>query len=218
MQGIGSRSSGTGRPSTPVLAPSQVARPGRKVRQREPGPPHFGGGPSSARPLGAGGRGGFPAVGRFWHDSCQPTKSPVLVQGSARWSFTHPCPAPPSGDRPCVDSRRWVQGSRMRLVEDKKTVLVVDDNRDNRVILSTILDSAGYRVRQASDGAEAVRHVRRGGVDVVLMDLCMPGMDGWQATRAIRADPRTVHVPVIAVTALSSHRGRPLLETGDWDG
>lgn len=106
----------------------------------------------------------------------------------------------------------------MRIVEDRKTVLVVDDNRDNRVILSTILDSAGYRVYQASDGEEAVRLVRRGGVDVVLMDICMPGMDGWQATSAIRADPETAQVPVIAVTALSSHRGRPLLETGDWDG
>lgn len=106
----------------------------------------------------------------------------------------------------------------MQIGEDRKTVLVVDDNRDNRVILSTILDSAGYRVYQASDGEEAIRLVRRGGVDVVLMDICMPGMDGWQATRAIRADPALAHVQVVAVTALSSHRGRPLLETSDWDG
>lgn len=106
----------------------------------------------------------------------------------------------------------------MHRTESRTTVLVVDDNSDNRIILSTILEAAGYGVRQASDGAEAVRLVRLGGADVVLMDLCMPGMDGWQATREIRGDPSTAHVPVIAITALTTHHGRPLCESGDWDG
>lgn len=105
----------------------------------------------------------------------------------------------------------------MQRAEQRKSVLVVDDNRDNRVILSKILESAGYGVHQASDCAQAVRLVRRGVADVVLMDLCMPRMDGWQATRVIRSDPAVAHVPIVAVTALASHRDGSLLEGGEWN-
>lgn len=105
----------------------------------------------------------------------------------------------------------------MQQDSERKSVLVVDDNRDNRNIFCTILAAAGYRVREAMDGEQAVRIVRSGGVDVVLMDLCMPRMDGWQATRLIRSDVETAHIPIVAVTALTAYEDGSPIEPGEWD-
>jgi CheY-like chemotaxis protein len=84
--------------------------------------------------------------------------------------------------------------------ESNPLVLVVDDFLDAREMYAEYFSFAGFRVAQASDGAEAVAKAFELIPDVVLMDLSLPGMDGWEATRRLKADPRTMHIPVIAVT------------------
>jgi CheY-like chemotaxis protein len=81
------------------------------------------------------------------------------------------------------------------------TALVADDSTLNRRLLSDLLESAGVTVFAASGGEEAIRMAREHRPDVVLMDLRMPDLDGLEATRRLRSDPATEHMPVIAVTA-----------------
>jgi two-component system cell cycle response regulator DivK len=89
-------------------------------------------------------------------------------------------------------------------------VLVVEDFADNRDLLTEYLTFRGFAVIAAADGESALRSVREHRPDVVLMDLRMPGLDGWQATRRLKADPATATVPVVAVTA---HALRPEVES-----
>jgi len=94
-------------------------------------------------------------------------------------------------------------------VQASGRILLVDDNETNRLFATTLLDSMGYTVETAEDGAQAIEAVRLGSYDAVLMDVQMPGVDGVQATRAIRAlgSPESA-VPIVAVTAnaLVGHR------------
>lgn len=83
----------------------------------------------------------------------------------------------------------------------RKTVLVVDDNSGNRTILTTALEHAGYRVFAAADGHEALEKAHWDRLDLVLLDLMMPGPDGWEVRGALAADPFTRDVPVLLVTA-----------------
>jgi two-component system, cell cycle response regulator DivK len=80
-------------------------------------------------------------------------------------------------------------------------ILLVEDNPDNRDMLSRRLLRRGCTVEFAGDGAEAVAAAQAAPPDLVLMDLSLPVMDGWEATRQLKADPRTSAVPVIALTA-----------------
>ena len=82
-----------------------------------------------------------------------------------------------------------------------RTILLVEDHEDNRIVYSTILEHFGYRVLLAGDGAEGVRMARESSPDLVLMDVSIPVMDGWQATATLKADPATARIPVIALTA-----------------
>ena len=82
-----------------------------------------------------------------------------------------------------------------------KTVLLVEDNEDNRIIYATALRYAGYRVIEAITGTEGVRRARDHVPDLILMDISVPELDGWEATAVIKADPRTRHIQVVAVTA-----------------
>jgi CheY-like chemotaxis protein len=84
---------------------------------------------------------------------------------------------------------------------DVKTVLVVDDNEDNRFLYHTMLSHVGYTVLEAHHGAEGVELAREYHPDLVLMDLAMPVLDGWGATRQIKAHTHTADIPVCAVTA-----------------
>lgn len=80
-------------------------------------------------------------------------------------------------------------------------VLLVEDNEDNRVIYATYLTHVGYRVLTAPDAETGLELARTQGPDVIVMDVGLPGMDGNAATRRLKADPVTRHIPVIALTA-----------------
>ena len=80
-------------------------------------------------------------------------------------------------------------------------LLLVEDNPENRDMLSRRLVRRGFELCFAADGAEAVTCTREQRPDLVLMDLSLPVMDGWEATRRIKADPQTGNIPVIALTA-----------------
>jgi two-component system cell cycle response regulator DivK len=85
--------------------------------------------------------------------------------------------------------------------QNGKTILLVEDNPHNRKIFSGMLNHAGFRVVEAVDGNEAMSKVASEKPDLVLMDLSIPGIDGWECTRRIKGDPATKQVPVIALTA-----------------
>ena len=83
-----------------------------------------------------------------------------------------------------------------------RTILLAEDNRTNRLVAESLLAKLGYRCVTAMDGLEAVERVRAGGIDCVLMDLMMPELDGFGATRAIRALPAPLcDTPIVALTA-----------------
>lgn len=81
------------------------------------------------------------------------------------------------------------------------TVLVVEDNDMNRDLFVRLLRAHGFGVLEAKDGREAIEKTRDRRPAVVLMDLRMPVMDGWEAARELKADESTAHIPIIAVTA-----------------
>lgn len=84
---------------------------------------------------------------------------------------------------------------------DATRVLVVDDDRDIRDLVTFKLEQAGYEVRQAEDGLQALDAVREWGPDLVVLDVMMPGLSGIDVTRELRADPATAATPVILLTA-----------------
>jgi CheY-like chemotaxis protein len=92
------------------------------------------------------------------------------------------------------------------------TVLLVEDNEMNRDMLSRRLQRRGFDVLTAVDGEEALRLTRERQPHIVLMDMSLPVLDGWEATRRLKADPATRHIPVIALTAhaLPAERDRAL--------
>lgn len=80
-------------------------------------------------------------------------------------------------------------------------VLYVEDNDDNVYVLKSRLSRAGFKVVIAADGAQGVEMAASEQPDLILMDLSLPVLDGWEATRRIKAAPETRHIPVIAITA-----------------
>jgi CheY-like chemotaxis protein len=90
---------------------------------------------------------------------------------------------------------------RPRSGEDSKAlVLLVDDYADNREAYALYLRHRGYRVEEAEDGHQALDRAFRTRPDLIVMDLSLPGLDGWQATRTLKKDRRTQEIPVIALT------------------
>ncbi len=86
-------------------------------------------------------------------------------------------------------------------------ILVVDDFLDNRQMYAEYLTFSGLRVEEAENGHEALEKAFAMLPDLIVMDLSLPGIDGWEATRRLKADPRTKRIPVIALTghALAGH-------------
>jgi two-component system cell cycle response regulator DivK len=91
-----------------------------------------------------------------------------------------------------------------------KRILVVEDQEDNRRILRDLFASASYETIEAHTGDEGVAMAETHRPDLILMDIQLPGIDGYEATRRIRANPELSHIPIIAVTsyALSGDAGR----------
>ncbi|MGD9617756.1 MAG: response regulator [Alphaproteobacteria bacterium] len=82
-----------------------------------------------------------------------------------------------------------------------KRILVIEDTEDNRQIVRDLLESAGYELIEALDGFEGVAAAEREHPDLILMDIQLPGIDGYEATRRIRAVSALAQVPIIAVTS-----------------
>lgn len=80
-------------------------------------------------------------------------------------------------------------------------ILVVEDNPDNRVLISDVLMSLDYDVSVAVDGQEGIAKTGSDKPDLILMDMSLPVLDGWEATRRLKADPLMSHIPIIALTA-----------------
>ena len=91
-------------------------------------------------------------------------------------------------------------------------ILLVEDQELNRDMLSRRLKKRGYEVSIAVDGAEGVEKARSESPDLILMDMSLPVMDGWEATRTLKADEATRSIPVVALTAhaMSTDRERAL--------
>lgn len=83
---------------------------------------------------------------------------------------------------------------------DRTAVLVVDDHEDTRDAYAALLERAGYRVLEASNGGEAIRVVREQWPDMILMDVGMPIVDGVEATESLRQYTETSRIPIVAIT------------------
>jgi two-component system cell cycle response regulator DivK len=90
---------------------------------------------------------------------------------------------------------------------ERQLVLVVEDYQDAREMYAAYLSFSGFEVAEAANGVEAVEKATELLPDIVLMDLALPRMDGWEATRRLKADARTRHIPIVALTghALAGH-------------
>jgi CheY-like chemotaxis protein len=88
----------------------------------------------------------------------------------------------------------------MKKTAPRVRVLVVDDYPDAREMYSEYLQFSGFDVVEASNGMEALQRAVADQPDIILMDLSLPVMDGWEATRRLKADTRTARIPVVALT------------------
>ena len=98
------------------------------------------------------------------------------------------------------------------MASNGKTVLLVEDNEDNRIVYSTILRHFGYAVTEALNGEEGIAKARAEKPDLILMDISIPVIDGWEATQVLKHDPATRDIPIIALTAhaLASDREKAM--------
>jgi CheY-like chemotaxis protein len=138
-----------------------------------------------------------PAPTRGWHGTCIPT-SPF---------------------RPAVGLGRIPCGHALNMTDIlMKTVLLVEDNEDNLVVYRTILEHVGYRVLEARDGEEGVLRAREDKPDLILMDISIPKIDGWEATQRLKSDPETREIPIIALTAHALEEDRQKATQAGCDG
>jgi CheY-like chemotaxis protein len=101
--------------------------------------------------------------------------------------------------------------------QSMQTIMLVEDNEASRDALSRRLERHGYRVLTAADGLEAVSIARDAGPDLILMDLGLPVLDGWDATRQLKQDEVTRHIPIIVLSAhaMTNDRDMALAAGGD---
>ena len=97
------------------------------------------------------------------------------------------------------------------------TILLVEDNELSRDALARRLARRGYQIVLAVDGAQAIEFARGEQPDLILMDLGLPRIDGWEATRHLKADPATRHIPIIVLSAhaMTNDRDKALQAGGD---
>jgi two-component system, cell cycle response regulator DivK len=89
-----------------------------------------------------------------------------------------------------------------------KKILLIEDNELNRDMLSRRLQKRGYEVVMAADGETGVAMAQAEAPGLILMDVSLPGIDGWEATRQLRAAPETRHIPILALTAYTTSGDR----------
>ena len=87
-------------------------------------------------------------------------------------------------------------------------VLIVDDERKNRDLLEVMLGGQGYELATVTCGEDALAHIAEHVPDIILLDVMMPGMDGYKVTAVLKADPVTAHVPIVLLTALDDRNSR----------
>lgn len=105
-------------------------------------------------------------------------------------------PAPPQPEGVCA-------GISLESPRSAGLVLIVDDVPDNLAVLHDALDAAGYTVLVATDGASALLRAVHADPDIVLLDAVMPGMDGFEVARRLKAGPETAHIPIVFMTGLT---------------
>ena len=121
---------------------------------------------------------------------------PLAAQAAA-----HPVVPPARYDAPPASAVRPVPPAEQHGTLRGHKVLIVDDDPRNAFVLTDVLEMHGVTVVQATDGRKAITELVAGGIDLVLMDVMMPQMDGYETTRAIRRMPEFARLPVITVTA-----------------
>ena len=94
------------------------------------------------------------------------------------------------------------------MCDDPATILIVDDEQSAREVLEALLEGEGYQLVSASSGVEGLAQAARCLPDVILLDVMMPGLDGFEVCRRLRADPRLAEVPILLVTALDDRASR----------
>lgn len=109
-----------------------------------------------------------------------------------------PAAAPPPSSKPASSRRSSASGP---------TILVVDDFDDNRLLYASTIAEAGYVVEQATNGQEALDKIGSRRPAIIIMDLSMPVLDGWETTRRIKSDPSTSDIVVIALTSHATNYG-----------
>lgn len=95
-----------------------------------------------------------------------------------------------------------------------KKILIADDHDDNRELLQVLLVGAGYDVNEARNGRECLTMARALKPDLIMVDLSMPGLDGWGVFEELKSDPQTGAIPVITVTANANLERKRALQTG----
>ena len=120
--------------------------------------------------------------------------------GAGRLGVKHPDRSEP--DRKPVVATRLFDSATVIILDTMKRVLVVDDERDIREAIAEALETEGYEVAAAANGMEALSRLREYHPDVVLLDLMMPIMNGWQFRARQKEDPQVSEIPVIVVTAM----------------
>jgi DNA-binding response OmpR family regulator len=92
--------------------------------------------------------------------------------------------------------------------QKQRAILIVDDEEDVLDLLQLVFETSGFEVRRAATGKSAVSSAYEKPPDVVLLDVMMPEMDGWQVLRTLKADERTRHIPVVMLSARAERRDK----------
>jgi two-component system cell cycle response regulator DivK len=103
-------------------------------------------------------------------------------------------------------------------VPSRKRVLIVEDNSLNLKLFSAMIAAQGYEVLEAHDGADGIALARQQHPDLIIMDLQLPTMSGLDATRSLKADAHTRHIPIIATTAYTTYGDEEIIRASGCDG
>jgi two-component system, cell cycle response regulator DivK len=99
-----------------------------------------------------------------------------------------------------------------------KRILIVEDTEDNRQILRDLLTAAGYELLEATDGEEGILMAAQHRPDLILMDIQLPRIDGYEATRRIKSDSALKHIPIVAVTSYALSGDEEKTQAAGCDG